>query len=319
MHDHELAEFRPGGRTMPSEDRINTLWRLVRASSDEGRRTRRRLAASAALTVLMSGLLTAIGLAIVVLGFAAVVLVVVGGPAARRTLRVYWPLLRSRGGRIAPAIRRRAGMVLALARTSLTHIRRLALSVLASFRLRGPRLAKASADHVAHVRRRLATSGAAMVTRMRGGIAHIQNQRLSNPTPPVDLHREAVRLNASGTQHRRNGAHAQAVSLHRRALEILEGLGDRRAAALTQNNLALALSHIGDDRTAIAFFEEAAATLRELGEQEHEGRIIANLGFAHRRRGRYDESEHVLQLALTKLTPASGAYEAVAAELRRAS
>jgi tetratricopeptide (TPR) repeat protein len=147
----------------------------------------------------------------------------------------------------------------------------------------------------------------------------MQRQRLSQGTQPIDLHREALRLNASGTRHRRNGAHAEAVDLHRRALEILHELGDRRAVALTQNNLALALSHVSDDSSAIALFEEAAATLRELGDAEHEGRIIANLGLAHRRHGRYEQSENVLQLALTKLTPTSRAYETVEAEVRRAS
>jgi tetratricopeptide (TPR) repeat protein len=88
---------------------------------------------------------------------------------------------------------------------------------------------------------------------------------------------------------------------------------------LTQNNLALALSHLGDETSAIALFEEAAATLRDLGDEEEEGRIIANLGLAHRRHGRHAESESVLELALTKLTPATRAYGMVEAELRRAS
>ncbi len=304
---------------MPSADRIDTLWSLVRASSDEGRRTRRRLGAGAALTMLMSGLLTAIGLEIVVVAFAVVVLVVVTGAAAGRAVPAYWPRMRQRGGGVAAAALRRFEISVAETRTGLRHIRRLASAVLAWMRLRGLGLAKACADRASLVRRHLATSAEAMITRMRERVARLQDQGLSHRTQPIDLHRKALRLNASGTRQRRNGAHVEAVELHRRALEILHGLGDRRAVALTQNNLALALSHIGDDRTAIAFFEEAAATLRDLGEEEHEGRIIANLGLAHRRHGRYDQSEHVLQLALTKLTPASRAYEAVAAEVRRAS
>jgi hypothetical protein len=39
----------------------------------------------------------------------------------------------------------------------------------------------------------------------------------------------------------------------------------------------------------------------------------------HRRQGRREQSENVLQLALTKLTPTSPAYQTVEAELRRAS
>jgi hypothetical protein len=300
---------------MPSADRINTRWSLMWASSAEGGRTRRRISAGAALAVLMSGLLTAIGLGVVVVGFAALVLIVVGGAAATRALSTCWPRVRSGGGKIAAAVLQRSAIVLVAARTGLSHLRRLASSLLAWLRLQGPPLAKVCADRASRVRRRLETSASATLTRMREGVELVQRRRLSERTQPVDLQRAALRLNASGTRHRRNGAHARAVELHRRALEILLGLEDRRAVALTQNNLALALSHVGDDSGATALFEEAAATLRELGEEEHEGQIIANLGLAHRRHGRYEQSESVLKLALTKLTPDSRAYDAVEAEI----
>jgi tetratricopeptide (TPR) repeat protein len=301
---------------MQSADRINTLFSLVRASSGEGRRTRCRLGAGAALTLFMSGLLTAIGLGIVVAAFAAVVLAVVGGAAAARALPAYRPRVRSRGRKIAAALLRSSEIALAEGRIGLRHVRVLASSVPAWLRLRSSSLAKVSADRLRRADRHLATSAGTTVARMREGVGRME--RRSQETRSIDLHREALRLNAAGTRHRRNGVHADAVESHRRALEILHGLDDRRAAALTQNNLALALSHVGDDSNAIALFEEAAATMRELGEEEHEGRIIANLGLAHRRRGRYEQSENVLRLALSKLTPASRAYETVRAEVSRA-
>lgn len=304
---------------MPSADRINTRSSPVWARTAEGRRTRRRLGAGAALAVLMSGLLTAIGLGIVVVGFVALVLILVSGAATARALPGYWPRVRSTGDTIAAAVLSRSRIVLAETRTVLSHLRRLASSLLAWLRVQGPRLAKVCADRASRARRALVTSAGGTVIRMRDGVELIQRQRLSERAQPIDLQRAALRLNASGTRHRRNGAYARAVELHRGALEILNGLDDRRAVALTQNNLALALSHVGDDTGATALFEEAAATLRELGEEEHEGRIIANLGLAHRRHGRYEQSESVLKLALTKLTPASRAYETVEAEIRRAS
>jgi tetratricopeptide (TPR) repeat protein len=267
----------------------------------------------------MSGLLTAIGLGIVVVGFAALVLIVVGGAAAVRALRAYSPGVRSGGGRIAAAVLWISGIALTEARAALSHGPRLASSLLAWLRLQAPRLANGCADCVSRARRRLATSVSATVMGMRERLEPMQRRRLAEGTQPIDLHRAALRLNASGTRHRRNGAHARAVELHRRALEILRGLDDRRAVALTQNNLALALSHLGDDSSATALFEEAAATLHELGEEEHEGQIIANLGLAHRRHGRHAQSESVLKLALTKLTPASRAYETIEAEISRAS
>ena len=79
------------------------------------------------------------------------------------------------------------------------------------------------------------------------------------------------------------------------------------------------MSHVGDDDWAIGLFEEAAATLRELGDHEHGAQVMANLGIVHRRHGRREEGDNVLQLALNDLNPASSAYHAIEAELRRAS
>ncbi|HZC29812.1 MAG TPA: tetratricopeptide repeat protein, partial [Gaiellaceae bacterium] len=135
----------------------------------------------------------------------------------------------------------------------------------------------------------------------------------------VDPRREAQRLNAAGSEHRRNGRYDEAAECHRRALEILRELDDRRAVALTESNLAIALSRAGDDHWAIGLFEEAAATLRELGDEEHEARIMANLGLAHRRHGRRDEGDSFLRLALAKLSPASNAYRTIESQLVRVS
>src|SRR5205823_14235598 len=135
----------------------------------------------------------------------------------------------------------------------------------------------------------------------------------------VDPKREALRLNAAGSELRRTGRYDEAAECHRRALDILRALDDRRAVALTESNLALALSHAGDDHWAIGLFEEAAATLRELGDHEHGAQVMANLGLMHRRHGRREEGDNVLQLALNDLSPASSAYHTFEAELRRAS
>jgi tetratricopeptide (TPR) repeat protein len=151
--------------------------------------------------------------------------------------------------------------------------------------------------------------------RAAAGVRQIQ----LSPPGPIDVQRQALRLNAEGTNHRRQGEYAQAVELHTRALVLLRDVDNPHALALTQNNLALALSHVGDDPTAISLFEQAVATLDALGDRENEGKIMANLALAHRRHGRTDESADVLRLALTKLERNSSAYELVEAELSRAS
>ena len=99
----------------------------------------------------------------------------------------------------------------------------------------------------------------------------------------------------------------------------MRDLGDRRAEALTLNNLALALVHTGGVAVAVEHFEQALVLLRELGDEEHEGQVIANLGFVRHRQGRDDDAESLLHAALDKLPPGTSAYRRVEEQLRRAS
>jgi tetratricopeptide (TPR) repeat protein len=96
-------------------------------------------------------------------------------------------------------------------------------------------------------------------------------------------------------------------------------LDDRRTEALTLNNLALALVHTGSVSVAVDYFEQALVLLRELGDERHEGQVIANLGFVRRRQGRDDDARSLLNAALDKLPPESSAYRQVEEQLRRAS
>jgi tetratricopeptide (TPR) repeat protein len=264
---------------MRTSEQVNAVWSLAREGSAEGERFRRRTAAIGALSLLVCGFLASIGLGVLVFAFLGGVLVSVGLVA----LAMAWPRVRPR---------------LTL-RVRVPHVEPL--------RRRGVEQARA-------VRLRLATTADAL-----GRSARSTAIRFAPRPARVEPQREALRLNAVGTQHRRNGHYDEAVECHRQALDILRELGDRRAVALTQSNLALALSHAGDDDWAIGLFEEAAATLRDLGDDEHEAQIMANLGLAHRRHGRREEGDNVLELALTKLSPESSAYHTIEAELRRAS
>jgi tetratricopeptide (TPR) repeat protein len=136
----------------------------------------------------------------------------------------------------------------------------------------------------------------------------------------VDRHREARGLNQLGAQLRRDGEYGEAAEQHRSALAILRELGDRRAEALTLNNLALALVHTeGGVAPAIRYFDEALGLLRELGDEEHEGQVIANLALVRRRQGRDEDADSLLNAALDKLPPESSAYRQVEEQLRRAS
>jgi tetratricopeptide (TPR) repeat protein len=70
---------------------------------------------------------------------------------------------------------------------------------------------------------------------------------------------------------------------------------------------------------AVEHFEQALVILRELGDEEYEGQVIANLGIVRHRQGRDEDAVSLLHAALDKLPPESSAYRQVEEQLRRAS
>jgi tetratricopeptide (TPR) repeat protein len=129
---------------------------------------------------------------------------------------------------------------------------------------------------------------------------------------------------------------AYAVAVYRLQLRASQALlaGARLAASLPRvelrpdggireahrlNNLAIALAQAGAEAEALEHLEQARVVLRELGDEEHEAQVIANLGMVHRRQGHSEEAVHLLHEALDKLPPESSAYRRVEEELRTAS
>jgi tetratricopeptide (TPR) repeat protein len=300
------------------------------SSSAEGDRLRKRVAAGAALAVLVSGLLIAVGLAIVVIVFWVVVgaVAAVGAAAlalgARRpdlSAHTAWaPRARSHSrslGSGALRVSRRAGSGI---RVVAGEALMLGTAATKRLRARVPAVAGRSVGAGSRAGGWIASTSRAGTTKARALTEQVKRETSSRPTTDSSARmREALQLNAEGTRLRRGESYDQAIDLHQEALAILRDIGDQRAIALTLNNLALAVSHTDRDQQAIVLFEEAASILHELGDEEHEGRVIANLGLTHRRHGRREQADNVLQLALTKLTPASREYQTVEAELRRAS
>jgi tetratricopeptide (TPR) repeat protein len=304
----------------------NTVWSLLRASSDDERRIRQRLGVGTALTVLMSSLLAVVGLEKVVLTCALIVVVAAGTRLAVCALRQSGPRLRTSSRRAGVALRAGVNDAAGATRSGTARVVHILICARDSA---GPAARRATGrcrETGTTVRRhilisvapKLAGMGKVAVTSVSQQAQQLKHPARSQSVTEISVDRQARRLNAAGTKHRRNGAYARSVELHGRAIELLRELGDRRAVALTQNNLALALSHVGDHDGAIPLFEQAAATLHELGGEQEEGLIMANLAAAHRRRGEADASAVVLRHALTKLRQGSGAYEVVEAELRRA-
>jgi tetratricopeptide (TPR) repeat protein len=290
---------------MRIREQVNQVWSLAREGSVEGERLRRRIGAIGALSLLVCGFLASIGLAVVVLAFLGGLLVSAGLLA----VVAVWPELHARA-RLAGIGRTLRGR---LSRTS-GHLRARGRAGRAAAVPLWKRAQGSSGTALARARSRAATTGHSLAQTGRATAIRFA------PRPArLEPQRDAMRLNAAGAQHRRQGRYDEAVECHRQALEIMRGLGDARAVALTQSNLALALSHGGDDEWAVGLLEEAAATLRNLGDEEHEAQIMANLGLTHRRHGRREEGDNVLELALAKLSPESNAYHTIEAELRRAS
>jgi tetratricopeptide (TPR) repeat protein len=321
-------------------ERVNAFWTGVRDGSTVGVRLRRRIAATAGMGLFAGGFLVAIGYGAIVLSALAAALIVI----VTLAFAAAWPqlerVLGAALGRLRRQILTTAAALPPLCRQTWSRAEPRIRSVYQSGVRTG---ATASRRAVAFTRRAVATlpplwrqTRLRAEPRVRGvyrlcirtgasanrwalEAAQGTTVWIASRARHTDPRRHALGLNAAGAQYRRDGLYDHAVDCHRRALEIFRALDDRKAVALTQSNLALALSHAGDDNWAIGLFEEAAATLRELGDAEHEAQIIANLGLAHRRHGRREEGDSVLELALSKLPPASNEYQAIEAELRRAS
>jgi tetratricopeptide (TPR) repeat protein len=302
------------------------------SSSAEGDRLRKRVAAGAALAVLVSGLLLAVGLAIAVIVLWVVVGAVAAVGVAAIALGAWRPELRAHSAAWVPRARSHSRSVgsgaLRVSRRAGSWIRvgageALMLGTAATKRVRArvPAVAGRSVGAAgSRAEGWIASTSRAGTTKARALTEQVKRETSSRLTTDSSARmREALQLNAEGTRLRRRESYDEAVDLHQKALAILRDVGDQRTVALTLNNLALAVSHTDGDRQAIGLFEEAASILHDLGDEEHEGRVIANLGLTHRRHGRREQADNVLQLALTKLTPASREYQTVEAELRRAS
>ncbi len=263
--------------------------------------------------LLLGGLLTSLGLVVVVFAASALMLVVSLAVIGLRQLR-------------RPELRE--GVRTAANRTT---------STLQSARERAPRPSVPQTrvrEHARELRARARTTGARakttaaatprrtedLATRaFQGYVKAMYRLRLLR-LHSIDPGERAQQLNALGAQLRRDGEPEQAAEQHLAALAIVRNLGeDPHAEAMTLNNLGLALAHGGAEDEAVQHLEEARELLRDLGDDEYEARVIANLGLVHRRQGHDEEASTLLHEALDKLPPESQAYRQVEEELVRAS
>jgi tetratricopeptide (TPR) repeat protein len=258
--------------------------------------------------LLLGGLLTALGLVVVV--FAASALMLVASLAVIGLRQLRRPELRDGARTAGGSVRTAAGRT-----TSALHAARERAP-----RPRAPQIHVR--EHARELRARAKTTAAAapartedFATRAFQAMYRFRLLRLHS----IDPGQRAHQLNALGAQLRRDGEPEQAAEQHLAALAIVRDLGDPHAEAMTLNNLGLALAHGGSEDAAVQHLQEARDVLRDLGDEEYEARVIANLGLVHRRQGHDDEAVSLLHEALGKLPPESQAYRQVEEELLRAS
>ena len=291
-------------------ERIGSMARVVRYDARARETVRRRILATVAMTLFLVGLLAALGLSILVpFALFAAALVGIGGA------------LTARFGHSAAPVRQATSQTAPPVRSGRDMVARLSRNVLAAARFQGPRHVAIVASAVRRVGTACETAAerACRVVVAQAARLRAEVESRQTPSDPDLRGREAFQLNAQGSQFRREGLYARSVERHRAALTILRELGDRRAEALTLNNLALAVVHTDGIEAAVEHFEQALTVLRALGDEEHEGRVIANLGFIHRSHGSSEEADGLLHAALDKLPTDSRAYRKVEEQLRRAS
>lgn len=294
--EEEAGERRKPGA--PKEVRIAQV--ASSAVTEDQDRLRLRILALAGMFVLLAGLLTALGLVLVVVAVLGL------GALAAFAFGAFWALRRFDP---RPALRATAGSVAAGSRAARSRMPR-------------PRVREQTRRAGARARTTAASAPrrteAAAARAFRGSITGMYRLGLLK-LHSVDPSERARELNELGAQLRREGEPEQAAQQHLAALKIVRDIGDQQAEAMTLNNLGLALAHSGAEDAAVEHLEEAVGVLRELGDEEHEGQVIANLGIVYRRQGQSEEAATLFQEALEKLPPASPAYQQVERELSRAS
>ncbi|SHM88341.1 AfsR/SARP family transcriptional regulator [Cryptosporangium aurantiacum] len=98
-----------------------------------------------------------------------------------------------------------------------------------------------------------------------------------------------------------NGGHsADALTVHRCALDAAERTGDRAGAAAALAQLGVVFWQLGRYPDGIDHLERALALFRELGDRVGEARTVGNLGVIYQQTGSYADAErhHTAALAL---------------------
>lgn len=342
---------------LPGQD-LRRLLMLLGEQSEEGERLRTRSGSVAAVLLLVIGLLVALGYGRIVLGLLAAVAIVVAVVAAAmlRRERNVWAWLSARLRRPPPVLatlsargRRRAGSIDWRApagrgrRLVATRLRRrpvwpqrpaatgVAEQEPTAEQAAWPARAEAAIDAgspplTAVARPRLRLEGLLPALERRIGQA---GRTAGLPTATSRLsaservaNRLALSRNALGMQLRRVGEPAEAAEQHRTARARARCSRPPATAAAKRWRQTASRSRSQTPATNRPRWPRSnrhGRCWRALGDQEHEGKVLANIGNVKQRGGAADEAAELLQTALAKLEPETPAYRLVERQLRHAS
>ena len=153
----------------------------------------------------------------------------------------------------------------------------------------------------------------------RGWISTVLHPVSASPTMSLTLVETGSRCHALGRALRQAGRPEQAATMHGAACLIFGRVGNSRAEALAANAVGVALAEAGKQDAALEHFEHSRALLRKLGDEEWEGKVLANISQAKHRAGEDEEAIGLLRSALEKLSPETDAYRRVERRLNQAS
>ena len=114
----------------------------------------------------------------------------------------------------------------------------------------------------------------------------------------VDRMTHGICLNNIGTLYYRFGDYCRAIEYHKRALKIMEEVGNVRGQANTFSNMGLLYDRLGDYPQAFDYYHRALAINVKIGNRMNQGIALNNIGFAFYHLGDYPRAMDYLQRSL---------------------
>ncbi len=94
------------------------------------------------------------------------------------------------------------------------------------------------------------------------------------------------------------GLPSKAQEYYSQALELFQGINNKRGTARCLNNLGVANAERGEYEKALEYYNRALDFYKEIEDKVGEGAVINNLGEVYRFRGEYEEAEYLYRRSI---------------------